>query len=704
MPISQITDPKQSLERTIFQTASPYDDRIDLKSDVVMVYGIDPGLPERIKTWREQGYRIHVMTGASWGNYGDFVSGEWDGQNHEDAAQTDKNGDKIMHNPGSPYMCPTETYGKYLCVGVKRAIDAGAEAIHMEEPEFWVRGGYSEAFKREWKAYYGDEWIAPHTSPDAQYRASKLKYYLYRRALSDVFEFIRSYSKEIGRDVKCYVPTHSIINYAQWRIVSPEASLVQIPGCDGYIGQVWTGTSRTKNRYGGVEKERTFEMAFFEYGVLHNLVRSTGKRMWYLNDPIEDDPNRCWADYKRNWESTLVASLLWPDVCRFEVMPWPARVFTHPYPVKEEQERKPGEDVEREFIPAGYATEVINVANELNNMDQEEITWDCGTRGLGVLVSDTMMFQRGEPRFGDGCLGSFFGLAMPLIKHGAPVEPVQLENAVISDYLKPYKVLFLTCEGMKPPIPELHDALAGWVKSGGVLVFVDDDKDPYNGVKEWWNTSPFKYTAPRQHLFEKLGVSEEGTHQVGKGYVIYAAVSPDSLSRSKEGKEKTLELAKSACSLSGLEWRERAYMLLRRGPYVIGAALDETDGLPQRKLNGSFMNLFSPSLEILDSVSMVPGSRWFLLDMDKVDRTKPKVLASASKVLDVNIGQESIDFHSEGPAGVVCAARIAIPRPPKDALVDGEAKNVSAKWDEGSKTLLLTYDNSPKGRRVKVSF
>ena len=32
-------------------------------------------------------------------------------------------------------------------------MDAGAEAIHLEEPEFWVRGGYGEGFKREWKAY-----------------------------------------------------------------------------------------------------------------------------------------------------------------------------------------------------------------------------------------------------------------------------------------------------------------------------------------------------------------------------------------------------------------------------------------------------------------------------------------------------------------------------------------------------------------------
>ena len=37
-------------------------------------------------------------------------------------------------------------------------IDAGIDAIFMEEPEFWARAGYSESFKREWKNYYGFDW------------------------------------------------------------------------------------------------------------------------------------------------------------------------------------------------------------------------------------------------------------------------------------------------------------------------------------------------------------------------------------------------------------------------------------------------------------------------------------------------------------------------------------------------------------------
>ncbi len=58
-----------------------------------------------------------------------------------------------------------------------------------------------------------------------------------------------------------------------------------------------------------------------------NVSRATGKRLWFLADPVEDNPEHDWGDYQRNYEATLVASLLQPDVSRYEVMPWPERVF-----------------------------------------------------------------------------------------------------------------------------------------------------------------------------------------------------------------------------------------------------------------------------------------------------------------------------------------------------------------------------------------
>jgi len=107
---------------------------------------------------------------------------------------------------------------------------------------------------------------------------------------------------------------------------------------------VWTGTSRTPNLYRGRLRERTFETAFLEYGAMQNLVRATGRTVWYLNDPVEDNPDHDWEDYRVNWESTMVASLFQPEVWRYEVAPWPERVFGGRYP-------KRGKPQERELMP-----------------------------------------------------------------------------------------------------------------------------------------------------------------------------------------------------------------------------------------------------------------------------------------------------------------------------------------------------------------
>src|SRR5215470_1666480 len=99
------TDPQQSVERTCFQTGRAWTGAGNLRSDVAIVYGIDPGLPQRIQTWRERGYGIHVMTGVSWGPYQDYLYGRFDGINHEDEAQTDRDGHKVSHGGDVYYMC-----------------------------------------------------------------------------------------------------------------------------------------------------------------------------------------------------------------------------------------------------------------------------------------------------------------------------------------------------------------------------------------------------------------------------------------------------------------------------------------------------------------------------------------------------------------------------------------------------------------------
>ena len=116
-PVTRLSDRPREEERLSFQTQDPYRPRVHLNADVAMVYDIDKTLPDRIKTWRDAGYIIHVMTGVAWGEYQDYYFGRWDGKNREDEAQRMKNGEIIGHGRDVYYMSPGDDYARYLCEG-----------------------------------------------------------------------------------------------------------------------------------------------------------------------------------------------------------------------------------------------------------------------------------------------------------------------------------------------------------------------------------------------------------------------------------------------------------------------------------------------------------------------------------------------------------------------------------------------------------
>ena len=60
-------------------------------------------------------------------------------------------------------------------------------------------------------------------------------------------------------------------------------------------------------------------------------------------------------------------------------------------------------------------------------------TVDVKSPMVGTLISDTLMFQRAKPLPSDPTLGNFYGLALPLLMHGLPVEPVQIESTYRGD-------------------------------------------------------------------------------------------------------------------------------------------------------------------------------------------------------------------------------------------------------------------------------
>ena len=688
--------------KTTFQTSSHWKPTIDVRSDAVMVYGTgnrpQMSFQERVESWRKHGYTTHFMTGIAWGGYSDYFTGKWDGKPHMDEGQKDMKGDTILHNPGTPYIVPTLNYLKYFKeTQIKPVIDAGISEIFLEEPEFWAYAGYSESFKREWEEYYGFPWRAQHLSAENTYLSNKLKYHMYYRALNEAFTYAKEYGKEKGLDVKCYVPTHSLINYSMWHIVSPEASLASMKNCDGYIAQVWTGTSRVPNYFNGKYKERVFETAFLEYGCMESMTRPTGRKMFFLTDPIED-AKKDWVDYKKNYQATFTAQLLYPQIADYEVMPWPARIYEGLYQVSANSK-------EKARIPRFYSTQMQIMVNTLNFMPLSP-NKVSGNQGISVLMANSLMFQRSlEPVEGyvDPQLSNFFGLALPLLKRGVPVSITHLENTGYADTWKDVKVLLMTYSNMKPLDPKAHQDLADWVKQGGTIVYSGRDNDPFQNVLEWWNQNGNTYTAPSQHLFQLMGMpekAEEGVYSYGKGKVYVVRQDPKEFVMQADGDQAILKVIEQA--YGKLDYKNHFY--LERGPYVLASVVDESDiSKDPLILKGNYIDLFEPNLPVLNQKVVNPDEQAFLFNIDAVkNKKKPQVLASASRQYDEQTGKRSYSFIAKSPAETNNVMRILLPKQPKDVKVS--AQTFTSEWDKATHTLLLQFENNPEGVQVNIEW
>ena len=730
-------DYPRSEERTGVQESGDFEPVFDVQSDFVMVYGFHD-LKNRIKKWKKAGYVIHLMTGVSWGGYQDYLFGRFDGINHRDEGQTNRDGTERDHGPDVPYMVPSNSFAHYLAEGLKTAVDCGVEAIHLEEPEFWVETGYSPAFKREWKIYYKEDWIDPQSSCDAQYCASKLKQYLYTRTLDRLCSELKEYAMvKYGRLLRFYVPTHSLINYSQWKIVSPESALIDLPTIDGYIAQIWTGTSRERNYFRGVRKERTFETAFLEYGVMQELVRGTGRRMWYLADPIEDNPRFSWQDYRANYYRTVVASLFHPEISDYEVSPWPRRVMKGRHEATDEtlkarreefrafteaggkrEDFKPSQNT-MVTIPPAYKTNLLTVMHALRDMaDQKECAWQGGGAEVAVAIADSAMFQRlypGGENFGSIDNGQkrgglefspFYGLTLPLVKAGVAARPVQLDNIRrFPAYLDPYKTLVLSYEFMKPASPDIHEGLAGWVKNGGTLVYVGDGSDPFHKVREWWNSGENRFENPAEHLMQSLGLGRTpaaGTYSVGEGRVVVRTESPANLAENAEASDAYRDCVLDL--LGGIA--PRATLDLRRGCYRVTARMDEVTE-ESDVLKGEFIDLFADGLPVVEDPDLAPDSVGLWLDVSLIDKTESAcILALSGRAENITASQRSLRFTFRGPSEMTAQARVWTRRPPKSVKVAsrGTAEDLPFEFEPDSETTYFTFPSDGVPVKVLIAF
>ena len=648
---------------TSFQTGSPYRPGIDIRTDAVIVYSDNA---ERIQSWRDKGYFIQTMYGFRTGP--DYI------KDHADEGQTDKAGTILTCGPGSYYMVPTPSRIKAAVQYFTNAINAGAQAICPEEPEFFQQAGYSESFKKAWQEYYKEPWRDPASSIEARWKSERLKAHMEYTMVKSIMDAAEKQKPSVRRMVAC----HSAVSYYYWGIIYPHYQCMMIPNLQEIIGQVWTGTARSACRYEGEMEERTFEVGYLEYSSLANLVRGTSKKMWFLMDPLEDNPDRTMEDYHSNYEKTLIASLLFPDVDAYEVMPWPDRIYGR--------------------VPDEFATEIGSIINALQDMHNcKSVKYDMGTRGIATFVADSMGWQRGEPHASN--YDCFWGLTLPLVYKGIPVEVAQLERVVEKDYLKPYKVLLLSYDIMKPVKPEINQAIADWVKAGGVLVLFGGD-DAYNALPEWWTKAGFR--SPGDDLVRRIGVRDLGylaaattpqQFKAGKGWLIRAPSS--SLFVSKPGAGAALcETAALACRKAGLKYTEHPRLGIRRGDYVAMRTFGEP-----KHLTGCYVDILDPKLSVVTDPTIEADRCALYKDVSGQMTGAPKLLYSSCKVEKKVETARSTKLTLSGPLNTKGVARIYTGGKSISSVEPAEAK-VEISGD----TLLIAFDNKPESVSLTLTY
>ena len=724
--------------KTGFQEIEPWSSEIDLQTDFVMVYGLNESLESRMQQYRERGYKVHLMLGCAWGNYKEYLCGKWDGKEHWDECQTDRKGNPILHGVDTPYMVPTLSFIQYLTEHLCTLIDKGITEIYMEEPEFWEAGGYSEAFKKEYLAYYGVDWEPPHTNINAKYRSSRLKAYLYGRLVRHLSRNIKEYGRKTGKEIHFYVATHSLVNYAQWKIMSPESRLLDVDEVDGFIAQVWTGTSGTGNVYEGHYKSRTFETAYLEYGIMQELVKGTDKEVWFLQDPVEDNPEHGWEEYADKYKKTLTAALFWPDVDHYEVCPWPNRVFKGRYPRKVglAEGMIPTEDMEgAKNIPDTYATFLAGMIQTLGDMTKEES--ETEKDAVGVFLADSCMYQRTYPdqvehhgqkinlsgmedwmnrlifqkeeerqlllsmekmeyAYKECCaFPDWFGLTLPLLKYGLPIQPVYFDHMVrYEEYLRKYRYLILSYEFMKPESEEFHHKLVEWVKQGGTLFYIGKDFDPYNYLQEWWQK--FSCDTPAQHLFAEFGMDKEpanGCYRIGEGNVLVWNEVPALLSVNEAIADKYRNWIREGLKMGGYHWKMCNYLSVRRDPYIVIASMQESDMGSVYTKEGLFVDLYEDKYPVVERVLVEPGQEKLLFDLEKI-KEDVRIIATAARIENMACENGQLSIEAKAIDHIQVNMRIRLPGKPEDLCAHTESgKNMELQsvWDEKSRTVLLSY-------------
>lgn len=739
---------------TIFQTNTPYSLQTDLGTDGVLVYvqqrPLSDHIMDTIYRFRENGYKVFGMISASH-DYGCiYTNGGFDGIRHEDEVQRDRNGHPLMIGLHTYYMVPTIGWREYLTTFCQQAVDAGLDGIVLEEPEYWFRAGYSSAFQKAYDNIYG---IGAHRQIEDN-KAGFLKAQMYFECLSGVIRDTKDYAASCGKVFKVYIAEHSLINYASWHITCPTAKFAQIPELDGIIGQVWTGTARCPKTCYGKTQEYIFETAFLEYSFFDQLAAVKDKEYFLLTDPVEDavdyNTRYTWDDYRTWYTDTLVASLMQRHVTRYEVMPWPHRVFCEPLKNGARDQmgwqelytayRTANPDVQegQESAIAAFERYLSNFYNrdvtfgdysvDLFRQFKAEIGWEQEKAdSLEKTVTKMAAFAwRDGPKIPSSYtefLRFMQGVQQRMHEWPSDISTVRGRAAILIGDSAMYCLETSSEPVFTQNIPTVKNAdvlffsiALPLLQSGYLIEVLAEEALPGEADR---NDLPDFLVVPLDCFFCDtatvlpflLDFSEKGGHLVIAGCMEriqqLESKGPDLFKRSVKVIETT------PLSLENMERQENPFvafanaccpdekygtsLMVRRGPYVVGRQYSESCILP-----GQYLDLLRDTPVIYDDV-LPANEAPFLLK--RLDRTAASCLIEASagvKLLEEATGY--VLLESSGPIGTRNGIYLYLASSRMPIIQGIPSEGVAYRTDPSGTIAKVTWPNSEKSVRIQINF
>ena len=685
--------------KTCFQVNTAYDDRIGIAVDAVVVH--QHGQPDiqvtlaAIASWQARGVSTGRMFFADSDSGEIYSSGRWDGASHVDDCEASPEG--IVRCGGTrPYMLPTDGWSRYLEDMARRSVRGGAECIWPEEPLSHLATGYERSFRPIWEKRYSRPWSDPHKDAEATYLTGQLMTELYVQMITRVAAASKQEAAAAGRALPVMLPVHSLYSNLASGLVAPLGTSRNIQGIDAYVGQIWTGPVRwALSNYDGPNKS-FFGSAYVLYDYFNEVTVGSGRKLYLLVDPVEDDPKHSWEEFRQWYFHCVAAMLMIQGVENYEIMPWPERIFLPGY---ETGGGTPAPEAFRTTILA--LTQVMQEVSAGGQWCDAQGKPAATPPGIGVVVADNTMWSRDQRRQ----MNRTYGLLMSLLSSGAPASSCLLERVGDAGYLDRFKVLVLSYKSCKPPAPQTNEALAQWVRRGGVLVVLGQ-RDELDSADMWWRRQG--QPSALHHLLDllKLQESKEGDYVVGKGHVLRRLVDPTDLVCDQTLHAGFLQLMGTARKKAGAEkgLSPQAGLVMRRGPFVIAHALHTPLEIP-----GPAVDLLDKDLSVVPQASLQPDQSGIYRVLPPSARG-PQVVHATHRLVNRETSGPTLTFTVKGPAGTPAVARIlagsgegSLPASSLTAAAQtADGKTVPVDLAVEGPTLRLRFANYPTGVRVTV--